>query len=91
MEHWLAGRSNNLHKPESADRSHHFDSQSGRDLPFHTIIPPSTACSIVLKIQPRTYFKKYMKKSTYRYVRYYLEIPKRIAETRPRPARLRLI
>ena len=34
----------------------------------------------MLKIQPRIYFKKYMKKRIYRYVRYYLEIPRRIAE-----------
>lgn len=34
----------------------------------------------MLKIQPRTYFKKYMKKRIYTYVRYYLELPKRIAE-----------
>jgi hypothetical protein len=33
-----------------------------------------------LKIQPRVYFKKYMRKRVYRYVRYYLEIPRRIAE-----------
>ena len=36
--------------------------------------------SVPLKIQPRVYFKKYMRKRVYRYVRYYLEIPKRIAE-----------
>jgi hypothetical protein len=33
-----------------------------------------------LKIYPRVYSKKYMRKRVYHYVRYYLEIPKRIAE-----------
>jgi hypothetical protein len=33
-----------------------------------------------LKIHPRVYSKKYMRKRVYQYVRYYLEIPKRIAE-----------
>ena len=33
-----------------------------------------------MKIHPRVYSKKYMRKRVYHYVRYYLEIPKRIAE-----------
>ncbi len=36
--------------------------------------------SAALKIQPRVYSKKYMRKRVYQYVRYYLEIPKWVAE-----------
>jgi len=31
---------------------------------------------MALKIHPRVYSKKYMRKRIYRYVRYYLEIPR---------------
>jgi len=44
------------------------------------LIPVGQSGHATLRIQPRIYSKKYVRKRVYRYVRYYLEIPERIAE-----------
>jgi len=49
--------------------------------PRHVLIPVGRSAHATLRIHPRIYSKKYMRKRVYRYVRYYLEIPKRIAES----------
>jgi hypothetical protein len=48
--------------------------------PRHILTPVDRSGHATLRIRPRIYFKKYMRKRVYRYVRYYLEIPPRIAE-----------
>jgi len=59
--------------------THCVGSQRPRDRSFHRFTRPFSTCSGALKIHPRVYVKKYMRKRVYRYVRYYLEIPRRIA------------
>ena len=49
--------------------------------PRHVLIPVGRSGHATLRIHPRTYSKKYMRKRVYRYTRYYVEIPKRIAES----------
>ena len=58
------------------------DTTSDTDLhqPRHVLIPVGRSGHAALRIQPRIYSKKYMRKRVYRYVRYYLEIAPRIAE-----------
>ena len=61
-------------------RSHGVGSQTVSHSPCHVVIHRDQTDGTTLKIQPRVYSKKYMRKRVYQYVRYYLEIPKRIAE-----------
>ena len=48
--------------------------------PRRVLIPVGRSGHATLRIQLQIYSKKYMRKRVYRYVRYYLEIPPRIAE-----------